>query len=168
VAETPRWRRWGIEIAWLLAIAVVYFGARIWQQRTLVEGPAPALHATLLDGTAFELGEKRDRPVLVYFWATWCTVCRLEQGNIESLLATHSVVGVALQSGNPADVKQYLDTHQLQVPVINDPEGSIAAAWGVRATPTSFIVDRDGQIRFREVGYTTEAGLRLRLWWASL
>jgi hypothetical protein len=44
----------------------------------------------------------------------------------------------------------------------------IAAQWGVRAVPASFIVDGAGQIRFLEIGYTTGAGLRLRLWLAGL
>ncbi len=51
-------------------------------------------------------------------------------------------------------------------PVLNDPDGAIAAHWGVRGVPASFIVDGAGQIRFVEVGYTTEIGLRLRLWLA--
>jgi thioredoxin-related protein len=48
--------------------------------------------------------------------------------------------------------------------VINDPDGALAAAWGVRGVPTFFVVDSQGMIRFREVGYTTGLGLRWRLW----
>jgi peroxiredoxin len=80
----------------------------------------------------------------------------------------YRVVGIALRSGSPADVKKYLKEHNLQVPVVNDPDGALAGAWGVRGTPTSFIVDGAGMIRFREIGYTSEPGLRLRLWLARL
>jgi peroxiredoxin len=127
----------------------------------------PALHATRLDGQAMTLTSLRGQPVLVYFWATWCPVCRLEQGGIESLANDYRVVAVAMQSGTPADVSRYAHEHGLRAPIINDPDGTIAATWGVRATPTSFVIDRDGQIRFREVGYTSEIGLRLRLWLAG-
>ena len=163
----PRWRSVAINAGWLLLFVAVYFGVRTWQQRTLVEGPAPTLQAAQLDGAAFDLTGFRSRPVLVYFWATWCPVCRLEQGAIESLAGDYSVIAVALQSGSAAEVTKYLREHDLRVPVINDPDSAIATAWGVRATPTSFIVDGAGTIRFREVGFTSETGLRLRLWLAG-
>jgi len=104
--------------------------------------------------------------VLVYFWASWCPVCRLEQGSVSALLRDHPVVTVAMQSGSAAEVSGYLREHGLDWPVINDPDGALAARWGVRATPTFFVVDRERAIRFREVGYTSGPGLRLRLWLA--
>jgi alkyl hydroperoxide reductase subunit AhpC len=51
---------------------------------------------------------------------------------------------------------------------LNDEDGWISEKWGVHAVPASFIIDRTGRIRFVEVGYTTEIGLRLRLWWAGI
>lgn len=163
----PAWRVWAGNVAWIVLAAAIYFGARYYQQRSLIEGPAPALRATQLDGGTFDLAAARGQPVLVYFWATWCPVCRLEQGSIESLAGAYRVIAVAMQSGSQAAVAGYVREHGLRVPVINDPDGAIASAWGVRATPTSFIIDRDGRIGFRETGYTTETGLRLRLWLAG-
>lgn len=159
--------RWFRNAGTLLVFALIYFSVRAWQQRTLVEGPAPLLHAETLNGAEFNLSAPRDRPVLVYFWATWCAVCRLEQGAIESVAADHAVVGVALQSGSASEVTKYLNDHGLKVTVINDPDGAIARRWGVRVTPTSFVVDTQGTIRFRETGYTSELGMRARLWWAQ-
>jgi alkyl hydroperoxide reductase subunit AhpC len=52
--------------------------------------------------------------------------------------------------------------------VLNDTDGSVSRAWGVQAVPASFIIDTDGQIHFIEVGYTTELGIRMRLWLAAL
>ena len=72
-----------------------------------------------------------------------------------------------MQSGSAAEVTKYLREHDLKVSVVNDPDGAIAAAWGVRATPTTFFVDGDNRIRLREVGYTSGPGLRLRLWLAG-
>lgn len=160
-------RVWLGRLGFAALLAAVYFGVRFYQQHTLVEGAAPALRAVQLDGRVFDLADQRSRPVLVYFWATWCPVCRLEQSAIESLAADHPVVGIAMQSGTAAEVVKYLREHDLKVPVVNDPDGAIAATWGVRATPTSFVVDSQGRIRFREVGYTSGPGMRLRLWWAG-
>lgn len=165
--QNPRWRRWAGNLGFVALLVVIFFGVRFWQQQTLVEGAAPALRATLLGGNTFDLATERENPVQVYFWATWCGVCKLEQGSIESVAADHRVVGVAMHSGTDADVQKYLRENNLKVAVINDPDGTIARQWGVRATPTSFIIDREGRIRYREVGFTTELGMRLRLWLAS-
>lgn len=165
-APRPRWRVWAGRAGFALLLAGVFLGVRFYQQRTLAEGPAPALQAVRLDGSPFDLASQRGRPLLVYFWAGWCPVCRLEQGAISALLPDHPVVTVAMQSGSPAEVASYLREQALAWPVINDPDGTLAARWGVRATPSFFIVDGSGVIRFREVGYTSEPGLRLRLWLA--
>jgi peroxiredoxin len=163
-----RWRARSLFInaSWLLLFVAVYLGVRAWQQHTLAEGPAPVLRAALLDGQTFDLAASRGEPLLVYFWASWCPVCRLEQGAISALARDHRVVTIAMQSGSNAAVARYLQEQGMVLPVINDPDGAIASAWGVRATPSFFIVDTRGVIRFREVGYTSEPGLRLRMWLA--
>ena len=102
----------------------------------------------------------------MHFWASWCPICRAEQGSIEALARDYPAVTVAMQSGSDEEVARYMQKEALGLPVLNDPEGMLAAQWGVRGVPASFIVDGAGQIRFVEVGYTTEIGLRLRLWLA--
>jgi len=149
-------------------VLVLILGVRAWQQRDMVSGPAPALAGHLLDGKPVALAAYAGRPVLVHFWATWCPVCRVEQGSIDALARDAAVVTIAMQSGDRDAVVQYLHKEALSFPVLNDPDGAIATRWGVRAVPASFIVDSAGQIRYVEVGYTTGAGLRLRLWLAGL
>ncbi len=166
-AASSRRRRWLGRLGWAAFMIAVLLVIRFWQQRDLVEGAAPALAGTLLDGRAFDLASERSAPTLIYFWGTWCPVCRVEQGAIDSLAREHHVVTVALQSGTPAEVQRYLSRYGLRWQVVNDPGGQRAAAWGVHVTPTIFVVDRRGEIRFREVGYTTGIGLRLRLWLAG-
>lgn len=157
------WRRRAIEA---LILVIVIVGIRAWQQRDVASGAAPALAGSLLDGSAYVLPE--ERPVLVHFWATWCPVCSAGQGSIQSLSqGDYKLVTVAMQSGSPADVARHMAEQRLDFPVLNDMDGHISAAWGVHAVPASFIVGRDGQIRFVEIGYTTEIGLRLRLWLAD-
>ncbi len=146
----------------------VILGVRFWQQQGVVSGPAPTLTGVLLDQKHFSLAAMKGQPVLVHFWATWCPVCGAEQDTIEALAKDHPTITVAMQSGAAAAVAEHLNKEALSFPVLNDPDGAISAQWGVRAVPTSFVVDGAGQIRFVEVGYTTSLGLRLRLWWASL
>jgi thiol-disulfide isomerase/thioredoxin len=158
------WRR-GLE---LLLFVVLIVGVRAWQQRDIVKGEAPVLAGYLLQGAPFILPAKPAQPVLVHFWATWCPICRAEEGSIESLAQDNpNVITIAMQSGSPVAVQQYMREQGLSFPVINDPNSQISAKWGVQAVPASFIVDTEGKIRYVEIGYTTGIGLRLRLWLAG-
>ena len=47
-----------------------------------------------------------------------------------------------------------------------EPDGSVAASYGFRAVPAFAVIGSDGRIRATSVGYTSEIGMRLRLWWA--
>ncbi|MDZ4201722.1 MAG: protein disulfide oxidoreductase [Gallionella sp.] len=159
------WYRRAIQVVLLVVLVVVI---RAWQQRDVVSGMAPPLHGTTLDGRTYSLPVKPGEPVLVHFWATWCPVCRAEQGSIESIARDFpNVITVAMQSGNPEDVARYMREQGISFPVINDASGSISNTWGVHAVPASFIVDTNGEIRFVEIGFATETGLRLRLWLAG-
>ena len=162
-----RARVWIRRLAWVGILVPVVFGIRAWQQSDLAHGAAPELAGTRVDGIPYVLPRQVPRPTLVYFWASWCAVCRVEQGAIRDIATDHDVVVVALRSGTDAEVTRYLQSHGLRGPVLNDPDGRLAQRWGVRATPTFFVVDGAGNIRFREVGYTSAVGLRLRLWLAE-
>jgi len=168
VAKPKTARRWLRRAAEALVLLVLILGIRAWQQSGTASGPAPALAGELLDGKPVALAAFAGQPVLVHFWATWCPICRAEQGSIDALARDATVITVAMQSGSREEVVQFLRKEALSFPVLNDPDGVLAAQWGVRAVPASFIVDGAGQIRFLEIGYTTGVGLRLRLWLAGL
>lgn len=159
-----RARGWIINIA---LIAAVFYGVQWYKSRPLVDGQAPALDAALTTGAPFDLAAWRGEPVLVHFWATWCPVCKLEENSIQRLSRNFRVVTVALQSGDAADIAAYLRERGLDFPAITDPEGRIAARWGVRGVPASFVLDADGGIRFASVGYSPGIGLRAQLWLAG-
>ncbi len=159
-------RRWLVN---LLLILLVYGGVQWYKTRTLASGEAPPLAATALTNTQpFDLADWRGRSVLVHFWANWCPICRATEGGVDDLSRDFSVITVALHSGDAAEINQYLREHELDFPVIADPTGEIASAWGVRGVPTSFVLDGEGRVRFVTAGYTTGLGLRGRLWIADL
>jgi thiol-disulfide isomerase/thioredoxin len=165
--EFIRAHKWLGRLGWAATLVLVYFGVRTWQLAGLAAGAAPELSGARLDGGSFALTRDAGHATLVYFWASWCAVCRTEQGAISDLAADRDVITVALDSGGREDVMRYLAKKDLHWPVLNDPNGRLAQRWGVRATPTFFVVGGDGGIRFREVGYTSAVGLRLRLWFAE-
>lgn len=161
-----KWRGYAINA---LLFVVLVAGIRIWQQRDMPGGAAPALQGTTLAGQPYRLPAHPAQPMLVHFWASWCPVCRAEQASIDAIAHDDaSVITVAMQSGSPDEVARHMQQQGIDFPVLNDPDGSIAQAWGVHAVPASFIIGTDGRIRFVEVGYTTGMGLRLRRWWAGI
>ncbi|MES0327523.1 MAG: redoxin domain-containing protein, partial [Gammaproteobacteria bacterium] len=100
--------------------------------------------------------------------ATWCAVCELEQGILNTIANDLPIITIAMQSGAPEEVLVYLEQQGVSYPVVNDPYGAISKQYGVTGTPASFILDNEGQVRFATHGYTTGLGLRIRLWLAGL
>lgn len=149
----------------LLLLILLIFVIRSWQARGHIEGAAPVILGSTLKGQLFDLREQQGKPILVHFWATWCGVCKLENSNIANLAKDYPVITIASWSDGAEQVKQYIENEQLDFPVIVDEDGEWAKVYGVKAVPASFIVDGKGRVKFVEVGYTTEIGLRLRLWW---
>lgn len=151
----------------LLIVAMIFYGVNLWRTRDSASGPAPALAGMTISGERFDLSELEGQTALVHFWATWCPICAFEEGNIESVATDYPTITVALSSGSNEEIRLYLEENSLTFSVLNDNEGELSAPWGVAGVPMSFVIDKNGDIRFSEVGYTTTLGLRLRLWVAE-
>lgn len=160
-----KYYRWLIELTLIL---IVLSAIRFWMQRDVVSGTAPNINNVMLNGQHFDLYQNSKRPILVHFWATWCPVCKLEQSNIENISKDHPVITIAMQSGDNEELSQFMRQEKLSFMVINDESGVLSHSYNIRGVPVSFIVNKENQIKFVEVGYTTELGLRLRIWWAGL
>lgn len=156
-------------------VLLVFFGVQAWQTRNVPTGSLPDARFTLIqtDGQrrTTTLAEWRaqhpGQAVALHVWAEWCPICRTEEGTVTSLSKDHPVLSIAMQSGQPDAVARVLVRRQLPWATAVDPRGEIASALGFRAVPAFVVVDADGQLRTPTVGYTTELGMRVRLWWAQ-
>ncbi len=87
---------------------------------------------------------------------------------MQSISEDYTVISVASWSEGDAKVKAYMQENQLTFPVLLDNTGELAQTFGLKGVPISFILDPNGEVKFVETGYSTEAGLRLRLWLSTL
>ena len=163
-----RLRPWQRRVLFVVLLVIVYFSAQLYSQRHLASGASPLFSAATMKGRVIDQNIWQDQPVLLHFWATWCPVCKLEQGMINSLAKDYRVITVAMNSGGEDAIEQYLVENGLDFPVIVDPDGNLASRFGVSGVPTGFVIDRAGQIRFKEIGLTSSWGWRLRLQLAAL
>ncbi|HCY16289.1 MAG: redoxin [Curvibacter sp. GWA2_64_110] len=123
-------------------------------------GPSAAPESTfvLLDGSKKSTADLKGRVTLVNFWATSCTTCVAEMPKI---IATHDkyhargfdTLAVAMSYDPPSYVVNFAETRKLPFQVAIDNTGSVAKAWGdVRLTPTTYIVNKRGEIVKRYIG----------------
>lgn len=105
-----------------------------------------------------------NKPLVVHFWATWCPICALEEKNIQNLSKDYEVVTVAVQSGSNEKISKYLKKNNLSFNVVNDEFSNLAQQFNIKAFPTTFIYDKNQNLKFSEVGYTSNFGLKLRVW----
>lgn len=175
------WRRsWRGHLGTLALVAVVFFGVQAWQTRAVPDSLPAEVRVELLRGdgrshemslaeavtlmrTAFE-----DRPVALHLWAEWCPICRVEEGSVTALGGDWPVLTIAMQSGPAAAVTQVQRQRELPWVTLVDDRGQLTRALGFSSVPGFVVVDTQGRLRTPTVGFTSETGMRLRLWWAGL
>ena len=107
-------------------------------------------------GGTFRLSEHRGKVIMVNFWATWCPPCLEEMPAMDRLYRRHKDAGFTLVAvsvdADGAKVTPFLTSHKLTFPVGLDPKMELANTYGVRALPSSFIVDRGGNLAALAIG----------------
>lgn len=142
---------YGAAAAALLAVgAALYWGTG--------NSAAPESTFVLLDGSRKTAADFKGQVTLVNFWATSCVTCVAE---MPKLIATYDkyqsrgydTVAVAMSYDPPSYVVNYAQTRKLPFKVAIDNTGAVAKSWGdVQLTPTTFVVNKRGEIVKRYVG----------------
>jgi thiol-disulfide isomerase/thioredoxin len=124
---------------------------------SLVGEPAPDFSLTGLDGAKHRLIDYKGHVTFVNFWATWCGPCQVELPTLERFVAEQGDKGAMVLAVNAGETTDQINTYFKQnaisgLNVLLDSNIEVYTAYGINALPTTFIVDKDGVIRFRHFG----------------
>ena len=162
-------RRWLRELMILLLLAGALIVGMDYLRRPALPPNLTTTPLQTLEGNVVDLhAMSQQRPLLIYVWATWCSICRYTTPAVNQLAEEGgNVVSIAMRSGDNAKLARWVDKKQLKMPVINDENGALSQAWQVSVTPTLVIVSK-GNVVSTTTGWTSYWGLKIRMWWAGL
>jgi len=127
-------------------------------------GGAPARDyvAANLAGDTVSLASLRGKVVLLNLWATWCPPCRLETPYLQSVFEEYQadgfeIVGVSMDAGDAAaDVAMFVEEYGVTYTILHDPEMRGLESYKVLGLPATFLIDRDGVLRWMRYGPIAE------------
>lgn len=144
----------GLAIAWVVAACAPMENAgppRLGE-------PAREYAAADLAGEEVTLSDMRGQVVLLNLWATWCTPCRMETPYLQSVYDEYAaqgfeIVGISMDTGDAADdVEMFVEEYGVTYTILHDPEMRGMELYQVLGLPATFLIDREGVLRWMRYG----------------
>ena len=140
--------------------------------KTLTLAPDFSLQA--LDGREVILSKTKGKAVLLDFWATWCGPCRESIPHLVQLYKTYhaqgfEIIGLSLDKAGKDAVHHFVQSMDIPYPIVMAPD-SVVRDYGVHGLPTTILIDREGKIREKIVGFNTAivqkmaSSVEFRIW----
>ncbi|HEX4337537.1 MAG TPA: TlpA disulfide reductase family protein [Polyangiaceae bacterium] len=158
-------RRWVVELGLLVGL---YLALTAYQERNLLRThtEAPPFELTGLNGEHVSLESLHGKRVALHFWATWCSVCKREQGALNAVtheLAPDEAVYTVVADADDVDkVRHFVASEHLEYPVLLG-TSDVLAAYHVAAFPTTYYLDAEGRVGGHTVGMATRYSIRARM-----
>ncbi len=158
----PLVRMWTLAAA---CLAVAVLPARAEEEAR----PAPTFAVRQLDGKTFRMSEHRGRPLVLDFWATWCAPCRASMPHLDRIQQRYVddglvVLGLSVDDADPAVVRRFAERLKVHFRMAMADEKLLDRYGPIRQIPTTFFINRRGEVVRRTVGYldpeTLEAYVR--------
>ncbi len=144
-------------IGWFMLIVLL----GVFSIEANAQSKAPNFTLKTGDGKTIELAKLKGKVVVVNFWATWCGPCKMEIPGFLEVYGKYKskgleIVGVSLDQKGWDVVKPFVEKAKITYPVVVG-DGELADAYGgIEAIPTTFIVDKKGNIVTRHLGYMSK------------
>lgn len=152
-------------------IVLAFLVVSAFQTRHMLQAnghPAPELRGVTLSGAPYDLGNAREKPALVYFFAPWCKICAASADNLNRLRRWRDedeleIIAVALDWKFAHEVEKYVERHDLNVTVVLG-NTTVRGDWQIQAYPSYYVLDSQHRVVRRDIGYSTQFGLWWRAW----
>lgn len=142
-------RSWALT---LLVVGVVWMVVQSLRGGLSLPDQAPPWSGVSLDGAPLSLTALRGKPTVLYFFASWCSACKLTSPTVARFAQANpgvQVVGIAAEDADSA--RAYLREHPKPFPVMAE-TAEVDRAYRVRALPTTVVVDAEGKVRWSRQG----------------
>ncbi len=119
---------------------------------------APDFTLTSVEGKDVSLSDYRGKVIILDFWATWCPPCKAEIPGFVELYSQYNdqgleIIGISLDQGDLSVVPAFVKSYNVNYPILYYKDEVISNYGGIRSIPTTFIIDKEGNIVQRLVGY---------------
>ena len=157
-------KRWRFTIVVAAAMAAIGCASRdksaapAGDGRVEIGAPAPAYATVSLDGDSVSLAGQKGKVVLLNIWATWCHPCRTEIPELRALHARYrdrglELIGVSVDTDGTDDaIRSFMKDFQMSFPIWRDPDERISTTFLAIGVPATFLIDKDGILRWRKTG----------------
>ena len=156
-------------VAQIVALACVagLLALLVWklthqQHAPPVGSPAPAFTLPRLDGPgSVSLASLRGHPVVLNFWASWCTSCKTEAPVLQRdyIRYKHGVTFVGIDKTDlTSDARTFVEAHDLTFPILADGSGDVTSSYGISQLPETYVLDAEGKIVAHLAGPINSSG----------
>ena len=155
------------EIIFFIIIMTIFSNVlSLYKSQSLNDAPLTLKSLQVLGDKTYIFSN--EKPILIHFWATWCPTCKLEASNIEFLSKHFEVITIAVDSKDDTTVQKYLDEHEYTFKTANDPHNQLSSQFKIVGLPTTFIYDKNKNLVFSDVGYSSTFSLYLKMLWVQM
>ena len=154
----------------VVIFAVFVFSMQYFQTRQMAVGRVAQFELLAISQDTVAIPSNNAGQIsLIYFFAPWCRVCKLSMSNLNKIqgeMPDLNIQIIALDYESKEEVLEFVKGLGISVPVFFGNE-DVRQAWSITAYPSYYVLDKNGVIRARSVGYSSKYGMMAKVYWSK-